>query len=108
MMNRTIELMTAARWWRKRRTASCSGERELALMPSAASPRSAASGSGVGSRAVSERSLKADPRVEHGVQHVGQQVEQDDRDHHDHQPRHELWEVAVGHGGQEEVAHALV
>ena len=38
--------------------------------------------------------VKADPRVEVGVQDVGEQVEQDHGDRDDHQERHQLREVA--------------
>ena len=94
----TMALTTAARWRRKRRTASWNGDREAVAMPSAASAVSAAMGSGDGSSADSETSLKADPRVEHGVEHVGEQVEEDHRDHDDDHPRHQLREVAVARG----------
>src|SRR5687767_3303149 len=39
-----------------------------------------------GAVATADKSVKADPRVEAGVEHVGHQVEQDDEDGRDHHP----------------------
>src|SRR3954452_7459124 len=113
MMKMAIRMKTtrqpiAMRWRTKRRIANLTGETDSTFRPSSSSAVSSAGGAVVSASAVCRRSVKADPRVEPGVQHVRQEVEHDDRDHDEHHPWHQLREVAVLEGRQEVVAHAWV
>src|SRR6478609_1515407 len=110
-MVRITSATIATQFRRNRPSARRNGERDSVLRPSDAltSSRPDRSAGVVGSKSVgsgvADRSVKTDPRVEVGVQNVGEQVRQDHAKDDEHHPRHELWEVSVLVGREEVVPH---
>src|SRR5687767_12555328 len=110
MINSTKSANIASLLRRNRRTASRIGERDSRAMPwtASASSRPSTPTSGPASDGVIGvlmSSVKADPRVEAGIEDVRRQVGQDHAEDDEHHPRHQLREVAVLVGGEEEVTH---
>src|SRR5437764_1402592 len=107
----STNMLTMAGLWRlNRRHAICRVER-ASIRPSYSTPSAASDGSistGMGSTVVGilgSVSRIANPRVQHRVRDVHDQVEDDHRRHHDHHPRQDLRIVPRRHGIDEEPAH---
>src|SRR3954464_5073190 len=104
---KTKTLIVASRCLRKRRSAIRHWLRSLTVNSRSTGVRGAAPPFSAPVSVTSWTSSMADPRVEHAVQDVGEQIEEDDDRCCDQQPSQHQVEVEVAQGIHEQIPHTV-